>query len=190
MRIIITHTLHHTSGSQCWVQIKITWGFFPKRSCWGFIHIKSKSLGEIQALVYFQSLLEVFNRRTKWRTMVLDKGRKKSSILAWICLDSIVKFYSGICLDKFYLSRFYSILFYSSLVYLSRFYWNFYSEVSYKKRNAMTSIRQQHFGIIYSMCMIYKRQNIFLSFQLIWIPEQKDLNWSFSALPATHRHTQ
>lgn len=155
MRIIITQTLRHTSDSQCWVQIKITWGFFPKRSCRGFIHIKSKSLGEIQALVYFQSLLEVFNRKATWRTMVLDKGRKKSSILAWICLDSIVN-----------------------------------AEVSYKKRNAMTSIRQQHFGVMYSMCMIYKRQSIFLSFQVIWIPEQKDLNWSFSALPATHRHAQ
>lgn len=155
MRIIITHTLRHTSGSQCWVQIKITWGFFPKRSCRGFIHVKSKPLGEIQALVYFQSLLEVFNRKAKWRTMVLDKGRKKSSILAWICLDSIV-----------------------------------HTEVSYKKKNPTTSIRRQHFGIICSMCMIFRRQNIFLSFQVIWIPEQKDLNWSFGALPTTHRHTQ
>lgn len=153
MRIIITHALCSISGSQCWVQIEITWGFFPKCLCRGFIHIKSKSLGEIQALVYFQSLLEVFNRKEKWRTMVLDKGRKKSSILVWICLDSIV-----------------------------------HAEVSYKKRNTMTSIRQQHFGIICSMYMIFRRQNIFLSFQVIWIPEHRDLNCSFSALPATHRH--
>ena len=154
MRIIIIHALCNTSGSRCWVQIKITWGFFPNCSCRGFIHIKSKSLGEIQALVCFQSLLEVFKRKTKWRTMVLDKGRKKSSILAWICLDSIV-----------------------------------HAGVAYKKRNTMTGIKQQHFGIVYSMCMIFRRQNIFLSFQIIWIPEQKDLNWSFSALPATCRHT-
>lgn len=123
--------------------------------------IRSKSLGGTQASVFFPEPSGRFQWEGKVETSILDKRRKKSSLLAWICPDATVQ-----------------------------------AEVSYKKRNTMTGIYlTAALGAICFMSLVFRKQDLFLSFQVTWIPEQKGIKilllwkvWSFNTPLATHRH--